>query len=138
MTMSRDERVVVCVHDEQAPTDAEWDRWLQLLRERAGRDARAFVETRGGGPNAKQRKLLADAVKDLDLRCAILSDSMVVRGMVTAIAWLGVPLRAFTPGEFRPAAEYLGLTHDELQHTFEVLVGLRHACFERAPQAASR
>jgi hypothetical protein len=138
MTMSSDERVMVCVHDEHAPTDAEWDRWIELLRQRVGRDARVFVETRGGGPNAKQRKLLADAAKDLDLRSAVLSDSIVVRGILTAIAWLGVPLRAFSPGEYRPAAEYLGLTQDELQRTFEILAGLRHECFERAPQAATQ
>jgi hypothetical protein len=50
--------------------------------------ARILVHANGdGGPNAKQRASLRH-LRDLELRIAIVSDSYVVRAIVTAISWV--------------------------------------------------
>jgi hypothetical protein len=112
MTIWGADRLRVAVLYAAPPSDEEWALWLASIRERAGRDARMFVET-SSGPNAAQRKALADATRDQDVRFAILTDSIVVRGIVIALAWLGVPHRAFAVDQPRRAADYLGLTADE-------------------------
>jgi hypothetical protein len=129
MAMRRIGRVMIGVHDSEPPTEAEWTRWVMLGRCSAERELRVLVETRGqGGPNGKQRREFADALARLDLRCAIISDSLIVRGVVTAVAWLGVALRAFQPGDHQRAADYLGLTDAELASALAAFVDLRREC----------
>jgi hypothetical protein len=124
MLMSQFDRVAIAVHDAVPPTDEEWDRWMRYYDGRT--EGRALVESyEGAGPNAKQRKVLAERTQGIDLRAAILTDSLVVRGIVTAIAWLGIPQRAFPPGHFQQAGEFLGLTHDELARAIEEINRLR-------------
>jgi hypothetical protein len=132
MTMCRLDRVLIAVNDEQPLTDGEWDTWISLCLERAGKDARALIETRGqGGPNAKQRKRLVELQQKVDIRFAIASDSLVVRGIVTAVAWLGVPLRAFEPDDYTAAAEFLELSASELSCVVDTLPRLRQECLTR-------
>jgi regulator of extracellular matrix RemA (YlzA/DUF370 family) len=129
MAVFRQGRVMVAVHDATPPTEAEWERWVALVREPAAPVLRLLIETTGqGGPNAKQRKALADATQGLDVRCAILSDSMAVRGVVTALAWLGLAQKAFQPLDHRAAGDYLDLTAAEYRQVLDALPSMRRTC----------
>jgi hypothetical protein len=130
------DRVCLAVLYAKPPTDEEWVAWIALLRTRAGQDARVLVETHSG-PNAAQRSALAEATRDLDVRFAILTDSIIVRGIVTALAWLGVPHRAFGTDEHLPAAKYLELTPEELERIVSELPRLRQACRAKLGRVAS-
>jgi hypothetical protein len=127
MAMCKLDRLTVAVHHTSAPTSEEWDRWIALCVGQEG-PIRVLVESHGGAPNAKQRKALQEAVGGRDLRSAILSDSVVVRGVVTALAWLGVSLRAFSLHDYPAVAEYLGLSKHELTVAVEQLRLLRKDC----------
>ncbi|HET8935016.1 MAG TPA: hypothetical protein VFN67_16320 [Polyangiales bacterium] len=123
--MARSERVFTLVYGVNAPTAEEWARCLRLFRERAGCESRFLVETRGGGPDAKQRKVLAEVMRDQDTRVAVMTDSIVARGILTALAWLGLPQRGFALNDLRAASEYLGLSSEERQRAAEELARLR-------------
>jgi hypothetical protein len=125
MTMWAHDRLYLSVLSGLAPTDAEWDHWITMSIERVGRDQRVVVESHNSGPNAKQRKALADAMKNEDVRVAVLTESTVVRGIVTALAWLGVPQRAFPMNGHSQAANYLELSVIELERALEELPRLR-------------
>jgi hypothetical protein len=84
-----------------------------------------LVETRGGGPDAKQRRALAEAMRNEDTRVAVLTDSFVARGILTALAWLGLPQRGFALQDLRAAGSYLELTPHELSHAASELERLR-------------
>lgn len=114
MAISRSNRVYTLVYGEDAPTDEEWVHCVALCRERAGRDSRFLVETRGGGPDAKQRKALAELMRHEDTRVAVLTDSIIARGILTALAWLGLPQRGFALDDVRAAGAYLQLSPEEL------------------------
>src|SRR4051812_35792692 len=116
MAISRSDRVYALVYGAGAPTDEEWLHCLALCRERAGGDSRFLVETRGGGPDAKQRKVLADALKGEDARVAVMTDALLARGILTALAWLGLPQRGFALHDLRAAGAYLELTSEELRY----------------------
>lgn len=133
MLMAHFGRVAIAVHDHVPPTDEEWDRWLNAYEGR--NEARALIESNAGvGPNARQRKILAERSQGKDVRAAILTGSLVVRGIVTAVAWLGIPQRAFPPDHFRQAGEFLGLTSEELTQAVEELYRLREV-LKRTPAA---
>jgi hypothetical protein len=123
------DRLLIAVHGAVAPTGVEWANWIELCRRRAGKELRALVESHGsGGPNAKQRRALADALRGQDNQAAILTNSVVERGVITAIAWLGVHVRAFTLDQHEQAAEHLGLSREERALAQGALPSLREAC----------
>jgi hypothetical protein len=126
MAMRRDGRLMVAVHSSVPPTDAEWTRWVSFGLEAHSDALRLFVETKGrGGPNAKQRRLLADNLQPLGMRCAILTGSPIVRGIVTAVAWLNVDLRAFAVDDHEAAMSFLQLSAAEREFLQRTLPALR-------------
>jgi hypothetical protein len=124
MAMWGFDRVCVAVQLSTPPTEREWIDWVALLRERKGTALRVLVETQSG-PNAAQRKALAQATRNEDVRFAVLTNSILVRGIITALAWLGVPHQGFATGQHRQAADYLGLTGAELERVLHELPRLR-------------
>jgi hypothetical protein len=128
MAMRSLDRLMLSVHCGSAPTNDEWNRWLDLTRQRSGQQTRVLVETFSGGPNVLQRKALGEVVRGEDACCAVLTDSAIERAALTAIAWLGLSLRGFRIGGHTQAAGYLKLTPEELKLALEVLPGLRHEC----------
>jgi hypothetical protein len=125
MTMWGHDRLYLSVLQGAAPTDPEWDRWITMSLARVGLDQRVIVESHNSGPNATQRKSLADAMRNEDVRVAVLTESTLVRGIVTALAWLGIPQRAFPMDGHRQAGKFLELTPDELERALAELPRLR-------------
>jgi hypothetical protein len=128
MAMRKFDRLMLSVHVTNAPTDAEWERWLDLCRTRSGQQARVLVENHSSGPNVLQRKALGDVVRGEDARCAVLTNSTVERAALTAIAWLGMSLRGFGIEQHGQAAHYLELTDQELALALAVLPSMRQEC----------
>jgi hypothetical protein len=109
-------RVAVAFHDEHSPTDAEWDAWValcRLLKSQHQAEAACLIRTLGGAPNVRQRADLGKALGGSAVRAAVLTSSAITRGVVTAIAWLGVPVRAFRPDAWDEIRDYLKLSRDE-------------------------
>ncbi len=83
--------LVVLVHASAPPADAEFDEYIEFLAKQATPRTRILVFSRGGSPNAVQRKKVAevgDKYYGGDTPTAVMTDSPVARGAVTAITWL--------------------------------------------------
>ena len=104
--------VLIAVHTAYGPTDDEWRSYLHLYESHQQLVRANLVVTRGGGPNAKQREAMSKLKNLRAFATAVVSDSVVARGIVTAISWIGKPIRAFTPSETDLAFEYLGVATD--------------------------
>lgn len=91
-------------------SDEELTTWFDRLRVE---DYRVLlISTRGnGGLSAKQRSRVAQFWKDAGRAAppvALLSDSAVARGVLTAIGWLlDNPTKAFSPQDLRGALAFL-------------------------------
>ncbi|MET0283089.1 MAG: hypothetical protein ABW352_01410 [Polyangiales bacterium] len=139
MTMQRHGRLMLAVLHDRAPSDDEWGRWLGLAAERVGKDLRAMFEVHGSvGPDARQRQAMMPLLPKLDPRTAVLSNSLVVRGVVTAVSWLGIPNAAFGAEQHAAAALYLELTQAELALALERLPMLRRAAGVRERRQSLR
>ncbi len=116
-----DDLVILC-HSAAPLSDLDWTRFTDYLHERVTRTGgipHSLVWTEGGGPNAKQRLQAKERVlsfeRDGASRTAVLTRSAVVRGMVTAMAWLGRKdgkFRTFAPSQLPQALQFLGVRHD--------------------------
>jgi hypothetical protein len=99
---------VVVVLGSKPPSDADWN--LLVEAHKQGWPRRGLVVTAGGGPTAVQRQAVLDATGGKGIPAAILTDSMMVRGIVTAISWFASQVRAFPPHDLEGALHHLGIT----------------------------
>jgi hypothetical protein len=73
-----------------------------------------------------QRKIVADALKKNAVRVAAVTDDRLVRGVITAVSWLGVDIKAFDWSQVRDAATYLGIPENKLSPAVEALLRLKN------------
>jgi len=97
--------VFVLVHSKEAPTDPEWEAWMNFWAEQTYRQAgrmRQLVVTAGGAPTAAQRQRMAERFRveqsrwvelwasrgshpPEQARVAVVTESLFVRGVVNAL-----------------------------------------------------
>jgi hypothetical protein len=103
---------IVIVHDTGRPSDEVWNRWLDTYRQELTTLDGVLVYSLGGAPDADQRRQLQDVVEIAPRTppTAIVSDSRLMRGLVTALNWF-LPAHArgviFAPAQFEKALDYL-------------------------------
>jgi hypothetical protein len=97
-------RIVV---SEQRLTDAEWDEQVQIALDWVPQTKAVIVVTEGSGLTSKQRSVYARYQALLAQPTAVLSSAALVRGIVTAMSWLGGNHRAFAPEKIDQAFDYM-------------------------------
>jgi hypothetical protein len=127
-------RVALLVHHGGAYTPKEWRAVVELTRRADVAELRFLVYDMRGTISAAQR---ADLINCLDVRmptAAVLTGSVLTRGVVTAIGWFKPGIKAFEPDELEQAARYLGLTEEEraLAGRTAELAGCEHRLYTRA------
>jgi hypothetical protein len=123
---------------EQPPDRDEWRKYVDFLKERVAAHGkiRLVVVAGSGAPDALQRKQVTEAFKPTQVRAAVVSDSIVSRGLVTAFRWYGLDLDAFKSSEIDAAYRFVGVNAQELDWLQRTLAAFRAAVDPR--RAASR
>jgi hypothetical protein len=111
------DRWVLAVHNDQAPTEPEWDRYLLLCNDAMNRtgEVRALVFTDGGGPTANQRKRLRVALGNRDSLTALITmpDQVMLRAVLAAVRLFNSSLAAYSCVEGRKALTHVGIGVDQ-------------------------
>ena len=116
---------LLLLHNEREPDAAEWHAYVRTVRATlatADRRIHAFIATDGGGPNAPQRKELAQVVSEgqADMLSHIFTRDPFVRGIVTAFRWIsGARAVAHLPNAFVRVCEESGHSPAEVLREFE-------------------
>ena len=106
--------IVFVVQNDQTPSDAEWNEFLDILRSRADlARVKVFVRTAGGAPDAGQRKDLETTLNGVRFRVAVVSDSVKVRFIASVIALFHRDHRSFGVTQTKEAYNHLQLTPQE-------------------------
>jgi hypothetical protein len=111
MVFERAGGTMVVAHGPDNPGEAVWASFVATMKELRSEVGRVLVFSAGGSPNAKQRAHLRQQVGTI--HAAILTDSIVARGAVTALSWLGLSIAAFAPPQVTGAMDYIGVPPDE-------------------------
>ena len=130
MLVERVAGLIVAVHDERNPNDAEWNEYVALVRESvSGGYFRGVLATSlGGAPNAGQRKALQTVADAQTYRTCICTDSVVARGVIIAINWLfSTPMHALAYKEIDRALELLQVPAGERSVAKAAVVRLQAA-----------
>lgn len=103
---------IFAVHTPTPPAQDEWDEFVECARKALEHGpARILVRTSGGGPNTRQRRQINGVCAGRKVRAAIMSDSKIVRGIVTTLSWMrAMDIQAFPPLDVAGAAAFLELS----------------------------
>jgi hypothetical protein len=103
------EKVFFAIHGEEAPDEREWeDMMVPLIRlAEKGAIRCVLIFTDGGAPNGAQRKRITDNQAVAPLPTSCVTDSAVVRGVLTALRWMGKVGKPFSPAHIHEALDHL-------------------------------
>jgi hypothetical protein len=134
MGWSVHEGVAVVVHAPGEPTDAAFDEWLSDMRAATIRGL--VVVAPHAKLSAKQRKQVQHWFLQSKARGAVITNSTVARGVVTAISWFKVPIRAFAPGDLTSAFEYASVAPHERSGVEQAMRRLERVMWTNDKQVA--
>jgi hypothetical protein len=117
--------LMVLVHTDRAPSDAEWDAYCNELTRYDVGHLKSLVLTEGGGPDASQRKRVNALLAGRESRGAVVSSNTLIRGIVIALSWFNSQIKSFTPNEIGAALAYLGVPFEPRAKVFAELTRLR-------------
>jgi hypothetical protein len=135
--------VLIVVHGREAPTDERW-RELVLAASKTLPDgsrtprhwAAVLIYSLGGMPTVTQRAKLGTllTVTGPAPPVALVSDSYLARGVLTAVRWIFPAMRsirAFALGQGSAALEWLGLDAQTREQVSDALTEILGALLER-------
>lgn len=65
-------------------------------------------------PSPGQRAQIQRWFQDTGARGAIITDSILARGAVTALSWFSIPVRAFSPQNLEDALSFVGIPDESM------------------------
>jgi hypothetical protein len=110
-------RVVITAHNKSVLADDEWESgylaYIRHLRDTGAFDRIAnLVFAEGCGPSSKQRSMgnsIFGKNESYQFKVAVVTDALMVRGVVTAIRWFNPLIDAFGPVDWARALEHARL-----------------------------
>lgn len=122
----KDGEVMIAVNTAGKISD---ETWAAFIEEFQGSDFRCYIGASLGilEVSSVQRKQAAETIRHNSISVAIITDDILVRGVVTAVSWLGANARSFAWKDIDRAFERLDLLerkHELMPHVER----LRAAC----------
>ena len=75
--------------------DDTWFEYVDSLESEGVRVALGFASNESAGLSAMQRKRVSEALKAKGIITISVTNSRLIRGMATAVSWLGIKVKAF-------------------------------------------
>lgn len=119
----------IVVQAGQVPSPEEWGEVMRRVEERLPQLRSVLVFTTGGGLKPSQREHVERVSRTAGLRVAVMTDSSFSRGVVTALSWFRVQIKAFEPADWDGACDHLRLVLPDRPHLREALEKLRGRMF---------
>ena len=118
-------QTLVIVHNESAPSDYEWNTWIERMGQRDY--VNILISTTGGGPTTAQRARTNEFWRGKAVpQFALLTSSKLAIGILTAFNWfLGDRLKPFLPENVDKAFDYIDVPASERQAILDALPRLR-------------
>jgi hypothetical protein len=115
------------------------DAWEAMIRDLATLPIRGYIGCTTGPVevSSMQRKMGVDTMSARGLPTAVVSESRVIIGLVTAASWLGAKIKAFSWKELQAATKYLGASPAEQVEIVAAINHMREKAARRAPEGAA-
>jgi hypothetical protein len=102
-----DDIAISCSTDGEVPSNA----WRAYMADLTGKRVRKILSLAIGQTSltSVQRKEAADIAKSQKVASAVVTDDRLVRGMLTALSWLGVDVKAYSWDQLSDALDHLAV-----------------------------
>jgi hypothetical protein len=94
------------LHNNELPDKTEWKNmvayWVKLPTVRG-----VIVKAPGTAPDANMRNDIRDLHVRFNTKIAVVTTSVVTRGVLTALGWFNVPIRPFLPTDLKRALTFV-------------------------------
>jgi hypothetical protein len=107
---------LLLVHGRDAPRDEEWSAYLADMERWLAHCVGVLITSEGGGPNSGQRRALRDLMARMTVPgapTAVVSSSLLVRGIVIALSVFDAKIRVFKPDDLDAALAYIRVTSEQ-------------------------
>jgi hypothetical protein len=115
--------LVFVAHRATRPTDGDFAEFKQDVDAHTGLTG-IVVVANDNPPSPGQRAQIQQWFEECHARGAVMTDSVLARGAVTALSWFGVPIRAFARRQTDAALEFVGVPQHRLAEARDVLNAL--------------
>lgn len=104
--------------------------WEQFVTDLRTKHINKYIATNVGyvEVTSTQRKKIVEVLKEKSIPVVVVTDDRLVRGMVTAVSWLGVKIKSFSWEEINGAMEHLSILHSQKQRALEAITRLLNEC----------
>jgi hypothetical protein len=106
--------MLLLIHTTEEPSDEDWDAMVKHAY--AQKTLRGTVVL---SPGAKPKPTMRSDIRSLHdhfgTKTAVITTSVVSKGVMTALSWFNVPIKGFSPDQIPEALAYLG-REDMLAH----------------------
>lgn len=116
---------LLIVHGREDPSDEEWKTLVQRLAPHVHSVDQVIVITLGGILTPYQRRLIQPLLEQIDRRIVVTS-SPAVRGVVTALGWMGLSLETTPLSKLRDAFDSLGVQQARVLRLLRATEALLH------------
>jgi hypothetical protein len=114
--------IMIVVQSPGLPSSADWSEYIQDARGASFTGVLVIGEDNKLGPT--QRADVEDLLKRHNARNAVVTSSTITRGVLTALRWFGLPIKAFLPSDLDGALKFLAVPqaqHNDVLATLEKL-----------------
>ena len=140
MTFRMVSRIHIAAHGREPPSDEEWAAYLHDVKANLRDIDALIVLTAGGALTATQRAATHKfwAGEPRRPRIAVLTPSVFVRTIVTAMSWaMGQQIRAYNLDDIESALSYLTLTLAQRKSVREEIARMKRELFEITSSSAA-
>lgn len=115
MTVRFVEDLMMVWQGAEAIPEQQWTDMVRMLNAHAATEIKVLVLTLGGAPSPSQQAQLAHIRAHKSLRLAVISPSIGVRFVASAIALFAKQIQTFTPSELPYACSFLSLSPSQAE-----------------------
>lgn len=120
------DRLFIVVYGASAPTDAEWLEFLKAVEAHGSERTMHLVFTECGAPTKIQRRYLSELLSNHGVSVAVVSANKMIRGLVAAVSWFNMGIRAFPPEAVDKALAFLGVPANQLETVLQEAQALKN------------
>jgi hypothetical protein len=130
--------IVIVVENAISPTVEEWNAYCAKVEATLHRTKpRGIALTDGGGPNAAQRNQINELLAGREAPSAVVTDSLMVRGIVTALSWFNKQTAAFSPLAITKALRHVDVRGERARQLWQMIVELDATLHPRSHTVAT-
>lgn len=119
MAFKQSGKMLISYYNDRPPTEEDHAASVSAIKALDLGAVRFLTFTKGGAPSAAQRKDLNELLAGREVLTAIVSDAIMMRGVVTALSWFNRNVKVYSMDDAEEAFRYLGVPPNLHQHVWD-------------------